>query len=163
MFLPFSEIILMGGQEITDDRPATYIDGLEYSIGKFNPNLILCVASNNKSDRYNAIKKKCCVDRGVPSQVILRKNIVSRAVMSVATKVAIQINCKLGGAPWTVEIPISNLMVVGFDVSHDATDKSKSYGAMVSSLDRQVTRYFSIVSAHTNGEELSNDFSLNII
>ncbi|GLV33481.1 aubergine, partial [Carabus blaptoides fortunei] len=24
--------------------------------------------SNNKSDRYNAIKKKCCVDRGVPSQ-----------------------------------------------------------------------------------------------
>ncbi|GLV33538.1 hypothetical protein CBL_20264, partial [Carabus blaptoides fortunei] len=37
-------------QEITDDRPATYIDGLEYSIGKFNPNLILCVASNNKSD-----------------------------------------------------------------------------------------------------------------
>ncbi|GLV33300.1 P-element induced wimpy testis [Carabus blaptoides fortunei] len=49
--------------------------------------------------------------------VILRKNIVSRAAMSVATKVAIQINCKLGGAPWTVEIPISNLMVVGFDTS----------------------------------------------
>ncbi|GLV44692.1 aubergine [Carabus blaptoides fortunei] len=149
-------------QEIADDRPSTYLQGLDGAIAQ-NPNLILCVASNQKADRYSAIKKKCCVDRAVPTQVILRKNIASKGVMSIATKVAIQINCKLGGAPWTMEMPLSNLMVVGFDVCHDTMNKGKSYGAMVASLDRQVTRYFSAVSAHTNGEELSNDFSLNII
>lgn len=54
-------------------------------------------------------------------------------------------------------------MVVGFDVCHDTMNKGKSYGAMVASLDKQATRYYSAVTAHTNGEELSNDFSLNII
>lgn len=26
--------------------------------------------------------------------------------MSIATKVAIQLNCKIGGTPWSIEIPI---------------------------------------------------------
>jgi aubergine-like protein len=42
----------------------------------------------------------------VPMQVILHKNINGENVMSFATKVALQINCKLGGAPWTVDIPL---------------------------------------------------------
>lgn len=42
----------------------------------------------------------------VPSQCILFKTITSKGVMSIATKVAIQMNCKVGGAPWGVEIPI---------------------------------------------------------
>lgn len=54
-------------------------------------------------------------------------------------------------------------MVVGFDVCHDTTNKSKSFGAMVASLDQQVTRYFSAVSQHSSGEELCNDFALNIL
>jgi aubergine-like protein len=53
-----------------------------------------------------AIKKKCCVDMAVPTQVIIHKNIIGDNLKYVATKVAIQINCKLGGAPWTVDIPI---------------------------------------------------------
>jgi aubergine-like protein len=55
---------------------------------------------------YSAIKKKCCVDIPVPTQVMLYKNITRDNVKSVATKVAVQINCKLGGAPWTVDIPL---------------------------------------------------------
>ena len=45
----------------------------------------------------------------VPSQVIVHKTIRSdpRKVMSVATKVAIQLNCKLGGEVWTTDIPVS--------------------------------------------------------
>jgi aubergine-like protein len=54
----------------------------------------------------SAIKKKCCVDVGVPTQVILHRNIIRDNVKSVATKVALQMNCKLGGAPWTVDIPV---------------------------------------------------------
>ena len=48
----------------------------------------------------------CCVDNAVPTQVILKKNLTAKNVPSIAAKVAIQLNCKIGGAPWTVEIPL---------------------------------------------------------
>lgn len=52
------------------------------------------------------IKKICCVELAVPTQVIIHKSMIRDAVKSVATKVALQINCKLGGSPWTVDIPM---------------------------------------------------------
>jgi aubergine-like protein len=142
--------------DIPDDRAATYVEALEQVISSKDPRLIMCVVSNNRLDRYASIKKKCCVDRAVPTQVIMAKNLASKGVMSIATKVAIQICCKIGGAPWTVEIPLSGLMVVGFDVCHDARNKSISYAALVASLNKPFSRYFSTVAAHTSGEELSN-------
>nr|CAD7430757.1 unnamed protein product [Timema monikensis] len=148
--------------EIPDDRAGTYVNALENVISGKNPQLIMCIVSNNRIDRYSAIKKKCCVDRAVPTQVILAKNLASKGVMSIATKVAIQINCKTGGAPWTVDVPLTNLMIVGFDVCHDTTDKGKSYGAMVASLNKSLSRYFSAVSAHTSGEELSSHLAANM-
>jgi hypothetical protein len=54
----------------------------------------------------SAIKKMCCVDFPVPTQLILHRSLISENVRSIATKVAIQINCKVGGAPWTVDIPV---------------------------------------------------------
>ncbi|KAK7869731.1 hypothetical protein R5R35_011798 [Gryllus longicercus] len=148
--------------EIQDDRAASYVDALERVISSKNPQLVMCIVPNNRSDRYSSIKKKCCVERAVPTQVILQKNLTSKGVMSIATKVAIQMNCKIGGAPWTLEIPLSGLMVVGFDVCHDTTSKGKSFGAVVASLDKTLSRYFSAVSPHTTGEELSNDLSINL-
>lgn len=156
--IPFPKL-----QEIRDDRPASYLEGLDHAINLYNPQLILCVVTNNKSDRYNAIKKKCCVDRPVPTQVILAKNLDSKGVMSIATKVAIQLNCKLGGAPWSIPLPYKNMMVVGYDVCHDANHKERSYGAMVATLNGECSRYFSSVTAHSSGEELSNDFALNLL
>jgi len=77
--------------------------------------------------------------------------------------VDIQMNCKLGGAPWMLDIPLSGLMVVGFDVCHDTKDKIKSYGALVATMDmKNRQNYFSTVTPHANGEELSNQFGLNI-
>ncbi|XP_046997505.1 piwi-like protein Siwi isoform X1 [Schistocerca americana] len=150
-------------QEIQDDRQGTYVEALEYVINSKNPQLIMCVVTNNRTDRYGAIKKKCCIDRAVPTQVILAKNLAAKGVMSIATKVAIQINCKLGGIPWTVEIPLSGMMTIGFDVCHDTTNRSRSYGALVASLDKQMSKYFSAVAPHASGEELSNEMTTNII
>ncbi|KAL6425964.1 hypothetical protein ACFW04_008931 [Cataglyphis niger] len=147
---------------IRDDRPGTYSETLEQILSKKIPQLVFCVVSNNRSDRYSAIKKKCCVDRPIPSQVCLIKTMTHRNVMSIATKIAIQMNCKLGGAPWCVDIPLEGMMVVGFDVCHDTTVKTKDFGAMVATLDKCMTRYFSATSAHANGEELSNDLSQHI-
>ncbi|XP_003694460.1 piwi-like protein Siwi [Apis florea] len=144
--------------DIVDDRSNTYSDTLERVMSTSNPELIFCVVSNNRADRYSAIKKKCTHDRPVASQVFLAKNLSNKGIRSIATKVAIQLNCKLGGAPWSVELPPINLMVVGYDVCHDPADKSRDFGAMVASLDRSLTRYYSAVAAHTTGEELSDEF-----
>jgi aubergine-like protein len=154
--------------DIPDDRAQTYSSALDQAF-RGDPQLVMCIVLNNNADKYSLIKKKCCVERAIPSQVMVVKTITPKqgkelgSLMSVGTKVAIQINSKLGGAPWMVEIPISGLMVVGFDVCHDSKDKSKSFGALVASMDmKQAQNYFSAVTPHKNGEELSNEFALNI-
>lgn len=123
----------------------------------------MAVVSNNKADRYAAIKKKTLVENAIPSQVILAKNLDSKGAMSIATKVAIQLNCKLGGAPWAVHIPVTNLMIVGFDVCHDPTNRERSYGAFVASLDKGCTRYFSACHLHPGAAELSNYLALSTL
>jgi len=45
--------------------------------------------------------------------------------MSVATKIGIQINAKLGGEVWGVQIPTKTLMVIGMDSYHGS--KFSSY------------------------------------
>ncbi|KAJ9597925.1 hypothetical protein L9F63_011212 [Diploptera punctata] len=93
---------------------------------------------------------------------MVARNLTSKGVMSIATKVAIQMCCKIGASPRTVEIPLNGLMVVGFDMCHDTTMKGKSFGAVVASLDKPLSCYFSAVSTRTSGEELSNYFTANI-
>ncbi|XP_054281623.1 piwi-like protein Siwi isoform X2 [Macrosteles quadrilineatus] len=149
--------------EMPDDKTQTYVNYLDQCITRDAPQLIFVVLTNNRADRYSAIKKKSLVDRAVPTQVLLAKNMTKKGVMSIATKVAIQINCKIGGAPWSVQMPLGGLMVIGFDVCHDSKQKGKSFGAMVASLNKPMSRYFSAVSHHGTGEELSNDLALNII
>ncbi|KAK9512948.1 hypothetical protein O3M35_001250 [Rhynocoris fuscipes] len=150
-------------REIHEERCGAYVEALDEVISHLSPQLIMCIVPNNRSDRYAAIKKKCCVDRAVPTQVVLSKNLVSKGIMSIATKIAVQINCKIGGTPWTVNIPLSGLMVVGYDVCHDTTNKGRSFGAMVASLNKNLSRYYSSATPHTSGEELSNDLSINIV
>ncbi|XP_051173756.1 piwi-like protein Siwi isoform X2 [Leptopilina boulardi] len=150
--------------EINSDRTSSYTEMLEDIMARSNPQLIMCIVPNNNLDRYSSIKKKCCVDRPCLSQVVLTKTIFSkgRPNLTAATKIAIQMNCKLGGAGWTVEVPSGNIMVAGFDVCHDKTTRGRDFGALVASLDNNFSRYFSAVSAHTTGEELSNDLGVNM-
>ncbi|XP_052739671.1 piwi-like protein Siwi [Bicyclus anynana] len=147
---------------IQRDSPQDYSNMCENVIARKNPAMILVVLGRNNPERYGAIKKKCTVDRAVPTQVVCGRNLSSKSAMSIATKVAIQMCCKLGGAPWTVEIPLPTLMVVGYDVCHDTRSKEKSFGAFVATLDRAMTQYYSSVDAHTSGEELSAHIGFNI-
>jgi len=68
--------------------------------------LVMTIFPSSRDDRYNAIKKLCCVECPVPSQVIIAKTIGDpRKLRSVTQKIALQINCKLGGELWSVTIP----------------------------------------------------------
>lgn len=92
--------------KIQDDRINTYVRGIKEQHGRIQ--LVMCILPTNKKERYDSIKKVCVNECPIPSQMILGKTISKRQmVMSVATKVAMQLNCKLGGDLWAVEIPVS--------------------------------------------------------
>lgn len=108
------------------------------------------------------------MDRPVPSQVVTLRTIAPRpekssGLMSIATKVVIQMNAKLMGAPWMIELPLRGLMTVGFDVCHSSKNKNQSYGALVATMDmKSSTRYYSSVTEHMKGQELSDQMSLKM-
>ena len=110
-----------------------------------------------------AIKKLCCIERPVPSQVICLKTISNeKRLQAVAQKVVLQMNCKLGGELWGVQTPFEKLMVVGIDVFHDKSRKSGSIAGVVSSINDSLSRYYSTVSANIVSE-LASFFMLEII
>ncbi len=124
--------------------------------------MVLLILPNNKTDAYHAIKKELCINAAIPSQCVtatVLKKFVQKGLASVASKVAIQMATKLGGEPWSVKLPLKDLMVVGYDSYHDSLAPSKggrkcSVGAVVSSTNATLTRFASTVSFHYNNEEL---------
>ena len=74
----------------------------------------------------------------------------------MATKVLVQMNCKLGGEPWAVDIPLKNTMVLGYDTYHDSLHKDKSVGALVASINKTFTRFISSAEFHSNQSELTD-------
>ena len=63
--------------------------------------IVMVVIPNNKGEHYHAVKKLCCIEKPVLSQVmtypILSKE---RGLGLVVSKVAMQMGCKLGGEPF---------------------------------------------------------------
>lgn len=51
---------------LEDDRASSYVRGLRDSNGM---QMVLLVASNNRKDRYDLIKKQACCEIGIPTQV----------------------------------------------------------------------------------------------
>lgn len=80
--------------------------------------------------------------------------------MSVCTKIAIQLNCKLGGEVWATEIPVKKIMVVGFDVYHDSLNKGQSIGGFVASTNGTLTRYYSKITKQRSHSEISEQLKV---
>lgn len=145
--------------EMMDDRISSYSSQLEQFIQK-DPKFVLVVLPNNSADRYSAVKKISCVDNAVPVQVVVLRTMQPKkgnigSVKSIATKVLVQINCKLGGVPWSIQFPLAGTMTIGFDVTRDTITR-KSYGAFIATMDiKQRVQFFSTVAPHDNSEECS--------
>ena len=76
---------------------------------------VMCLLANNNAQKYNIIKTLLCIHRPVPSQCVVLNTITRpRGLMSVATKVAIQVNCKLGGEPWALPLPVCIIIAINF-------------------------------------------------
>ncbi|KAK8788333.1 hypothetical protein V5799_021892 [Amblyomma americanum] len=140
---------------LDDDRPSGFVEALRQLARAGNIQLALIVLPNNRKDRYDLIKKEACVDLGLHTQVILARTIGNRKnIRSVATKVAVQLNCKLGGEAWCLEIPLVSTMVIGYDTYRDSSSPHRSAGAFVASINKSLTWWYSRVSFHDTHEWL---------
>uniref|UniRef100_A0A8D3CUS3 Piwi like RNA-mediated silencing 1 n=1 Tax=Scophthalmus maximus TaxID=52904 RepID=A0A8D3CUS3_SCOMX len=106
-------------------------------------------------DKYDSIKKYLCVDCPTPSQCVLSRTLGRpQALMTVATKIALQMACKMGGELWSLEIPLKQLMIVGIDCYHDTIAGKRSIGALVASLNQSMSRWFSKCVLQHKGQEI---------
>ena len=56
--------------EIANDRTDTYLKAIKQQIGS-HLQLVVTIFPTSRDDRYSALKKLCCIDSPVPSQVIV--------------------------------------------------------------------------------------------
>lgn len=140
---------------LKNDSTQNYINELRKVI---NPSLdmVVCLVPTIRNDRYSAIKKLCCVEMPIRSQVIVTKTISNeKKIKSVTEKIALQMNCKMGGALWALKIPFRDVMVVGIDVFHAGVgQKAASVAGFVASLDEHMTTWHSTTCHQSPGQEL---------
>jgi len=145
---------------IRNDDPLTVSQILKEKL-KETTQMVVVVVSSKRKDRYDAIKKICCLELPIPSQVVTAQIIDDvKKCRSVVTKVAIQMNCKLGGEVWMSNIPIKNLMICGIDTYHDSVRKNASVCAFVATSNATKTRYFSRATIQETHQELSANLEL---
>ncbi|XP_076226679.1 argonaute 3 isoform X2 [Nomia melanderi] len=150
---------------LRDDRTETYLQELRRNIQR-NINLMVIIFPTNRTDRYSAVKRVCCVEMPIPSQVIMSRTI-SRGdkLKSITEKIALQINCKIGGALWALAIPMDNCMICGIDVYHGGTSQSTrgSVAGFVASLDKLLTTWHSKICLQSRHQELVDMLQICLI
>ncbi|KMZ01324.1 protein argonaute-3 [Drosophila simulans] len=141
------------------DRIDAYIQALRRNI-TINDQIVVCICHNSRDDRYAAIKKICCSEIPIPSQVINAKTLLNDLkIRSVVQKIVLQMNCKLGGSLWTVKIPFKNVMICGIDSYHDPSNRGNSVAAFVASVNSSYSEWYSKAVVQTKREEIVNGLS----
>nr|XP_020027809.1 piwi-like protein 4 [Castor canadensis] len=125
------------------ENPAAFLRAIQQHVDP-DVQLVMCILPSNQKNYYDSIKKYLSSDCPVPSQCVLTRTLSRPGmVMSISTKIAMQMACKLGGELWAVEIPLKSLMVVGIDICKDALSKEVLVVGFVASVNPRITRWFS--------------------
>ncbi|XP_068412097.1 piwi-like protein 4 [Eschrichtius robustus] len=125
------------------ENPAAFLHAIQKYVDP-EVQLVMCILPSNQKSYYDSIKKYLSSDCPVPSQCVLAQTLNKQGMMmSIATKIALQMTCKLGGELWAVEIPLKSLMVVGIDVCKDAFSQGMVVVGFVANINPRVTRWFS--------------------
>ncbi|XP_049618572.1 piwi-like protein 2 isoform X1 [Syngnathus scovelli] len=151
--------------ELRDDRTESYVKSIHSQLtSEPTLQLVVCFLVGNREDLYSAIKKLCCVKSPIPSQVInIRTISQQQKLRSVAQKILLQVNSKLGGELWTVNVPLKKIMVVGVDVHHDTSKSRRSVMGFVASTNNSLTRWYSRVTFQGPNEEIINGFTVCLL
>ncbi|XP_076969347.1 piwi-like protein 4 isoform X2 [Tamandua tetradactyla] len=125
------------------ENPGAFLRAIQQHV-KPDVQLVMCILPSSQKSCYDSIKKYLSWDCPVPSQCVLVRTLNRQGMMmSIATRIAMQMICKLGGELWAVEIPLKSLMVVGIDVCKDALNKAMAVVGFVASVNPRITRWFS--------------------
>ncbi|KAM9748717.1 piwi-like protein 1 isoform 4-T6 [Dama dama] len=137
-----------------DDRTEAYLRVLQQKVTS-DTQIVVCLLSSNRKDKYDAIKKYLCTDCPTPSQCVVARTLgKQQTVMAIATKIALQMNCKMGGELWRIDMPLKLAMIVGIDCYHDTTAGRRSIAGFVASINEGMTRWFSRCVFQDRGQEL---------
>ena len=113
---------------------------------------------------YSQIKKHSLCTNGYISQVVKSKTIKKKGLMSICSKILLQINAKLGGISYKAEIDKKikdrDIMVIGIDSSHI---KGKGTGvSKVATINDTFTNFYNdeeIINEKNNKEQLQYSVS----
>uniref|UniRef100_A0AAQ6IUS5 Piwi-like protein 1 n=1 Tax=Anabas testudineus TaxID=64144 RepID=A0AAQ6IUS5_ANATE len=142
------------------DHQESLLRALQHNVGP-QTQMVVVVLPSNRKDKYDSVKKYLCVDCPTPSQCVVSRTLSRpQALMTVATKIALQMACKMGGELWSVEIPLKQLMIVGIDCYHD-TIGGKSYN-QVTTLTFLICslRWFSKCVLQHKGQEIMDGLKI---
>uniref|UniRef100_A0A8C9X020 Piwi-like RNA-mediated gene silencing 1 n=1 Tax=Sander lucioperca TaxID=283035 RepID=A0A8C9X020_SANLU len=143
-----------------EDHQESLVRALQQNVGP-HTQMVVVVLPSNRKDKYDSVKKYLCVDCPVPSQCVVSRTISKpQTLMTVATKIALQMACKMGGELWSVEIPLKQLMIVGIDCYHDTLAGKRSIGALVASLNQGMSRWFSKCVLQHKGQEIMDGLKM---
>lgn len=137
---------------LPDDRSDTYATELRSKL-TLDTQIAVFICPTSRDDRYGVIKKICCSEIPVASQVINARTLANhQKSRSIVQKILMQMNCKLGGSLWSIRIPFSNVMICGTDTYHNPNKDGKSVSALVASLNNSYTKvknlYVNFISFH---------------
>ncbi|XP_072538731.1 piwi-like protein 1 [Salminus brasiliensis] len=145
-----------------DDRQEALLRALQQNVGP-KTEMVVVILSSNRKDKYDCVKKYLCVDCPTPSQCVLSRTLSRpQTLMTVATKIALQMNCKMGGELWSIEIPLTGLMVVGIDCYHDTVAGRRSIAALVASLNKGMSRWFSKCVLQNKRQEIIDALKVSL-
>ncbi|XP_019856843.1 PREDICTED: piwi-like protein 1 isoform X2 [Amphimedon queenslandica] len=146
--------------ELQTDKTELYLRAIRENMSS-SLQLVVAIFPTQRDDRYSSLKKLCCVECPIPSQVINARTISQQQKLrSVTQKVALQINVKLGGELWAVKTPLENAMVIGIDVYHDSTRGKRSVLGFVSSTNKFFTRWYSRVTIQGANQEIGDGLKI---
>ncbi|KAH8414715.1 hypothetical protein KR215_000969 [Drosophila sulfurigaster] len=129
------------------DRIDSYVDALRRNIVS-ETQIVVCICPSSRDDRYSAIKKICCAELPVASQIINARTLLNDGKNRWIVQKIITL--------WSVKIPFKKVMICGIDSYHDPSQKSSSVAAFVASLNATYTQWYSKAVVQTNQEEFVN-------
>ncbi|XP_010347563.1 piwi-like protein 3 [Saimiri boliviensis] len=116
--------------------------------------MVICILPTDDKRTYDHIKKYLCTTFPIPSQCVVKRTIEKVQARTIITKIAQQMNCKMGGALWKVETNVQRTMFIGIDCFHDIVNRQKSIAGFVASTNTELTKWYSECVIQDTGEEL---------
>lgn len=103
------------------------------------------------------LKKNLCIKCPTPSQCVLAETLeFNKTYMTIITKIAQQMNCKMGGALWKMQTNLRRTVFIGIDCFHDIINRQNSIARFVASINEEFTKWHSQCIFQEPGQEIVN-------